>query len=483
MSVLQKRVWLFLKTAVFPLNLLSHSTKLVVGVSGGPDSLALLHVLTQVVEPARVVVAHLNHGYRETAVAETEFVQDIAREWGMVCETKFVDVAQLANESNHTLEEAGRNARYAFFCDVAERYETPYILVGHHGDDQAETVLMNLLRGTGLRGLRGMLPVAPIETKGVEDGRYFVLRPFLQVGRQEIEAYCQEYELTPVFDESNEDISFFRNRIRRELLPLLTDYNAGIRSHLQQLAALSAADVALLDELVVDTWAQVVLNVDVSSVVIDRMAWAELPLALRRGILRQAVVEKRPFLQDITFQAIEQARLGAERNETGQRFNLPGDLWLLVDYDRLIVTDDEEIVLDDWPQMAGGQAVKLPVPGELELGGGWKIEAKLVDRVDISEIQTAADNWQVFIAIPSGQDLFVRTREPGERFQPLGMNGRSAKLKEVMINRKIGANWRNKWPIVVSDTHLVWLIGHLIDERVRITPETEAIIKLACYRG
>jgi tRNA(Ile)-lysidine synthase len=310
----------------------------------------------------------------------------------------------------------------------------------------------------------------------------------LQASRLEIEAYCQDYELTPVFDESNEDISFFRNRIRRELLPLLTDYNAGIRSHLQQLAALSAADVALLDELVAETWARVVLSVDESSVVVDRLAWAELPLSLRRGILRQAVAatwpfEKRPFIQDITFSVIEQARLGAERNETGQRFNLPGDLWLLVDYDRLIVTDDEEIVLDDWPQMAGGQAVKLPVPGELELGGGWKIEAKLVDTVDISEIQTAADNWQVCIAIPSGQDLFVRTREPGERFQPLGMNGRSAKLKEVMVNRKIGASWRKKWPIVANDTHLVWLVGYAIDQRVKITPETEAIIKLLCYRG
>ncbi len=225
----------------------------------------------------------------------------------MVCETNFVDMVQLANESGDSLEEAGRNARYAFFCEVADRYETPYLVVGHHGDDQAETVLMNLLRGTGLRGLRGMLPVSPIETKDMEGGRYFVLRPFLHASRQEIEAYCQEYELAPVFDESNEDVSFFRNRIRQELLPLLTDYNAGIRSHLQQLAELSAADVALLDELVADAWAQVVLNVDESSVVVDRLAWAELPLGLRRGILRRAVVEKRPFLQDITFQAIEQA--------------------------------------------------------------------------------------------------------------------------------------------------------------------------------
>lgn len=483
MSVLKKRVVLFLKTAVSPINLLSQSTKLVVGVSGGPDSLALLHVLTKVVEPTRIVVAHLNHGYRKTAVSEADFVRDIAQAWGVGFEKEYVDVTQLAQDAGDSLEEAGRKARYTFFCHVADTYKTPYIVVGHHGDDQAETVLMNLLRGTGLRGLRGMLPVAPIEMKMAKRSRYFVLRPFLSVDRQETEAYCQENMLSPVFDESNADASFFRNRIRQELLPLLADYNAGIRSHLQQLAELSAADVELLDGLASDAWAQVVTFVNDRAVVIDRMAWMALPLGLQRIILRRAVVEKRPFLQDITFQSIEQARLGAVRNETGQRFNLPGDLFLLVDYDRLIVSDNEQIVLDDWPQLVDGQSKKLPIPGTVELAGGWKLETRLVDRVDIAEIQTVANQWLAFITMPIAQDLIIRTRESGERFQPLGMNGRSAKLKEVMINRKIGVNWRNSWPIVANESHLIWFVGHSIDERVKITKETEAIIQIHCYKG
>ncbi len=142
---------------------------------------------------------------------------------------------------------------------------------------------------------------------------------------------------------------------------------------------------------------------------------------------------------------------------------MPGDLWLVVDYDRLIVTDDEKIALDDWPQMTGGEVVKLLVPGEIELAHGWKIEAKLVDTVDLSEIQTTADKWQVVYcpALPGKIYLCVHV-QPGERFQPLGMNGRSAKVKDVMINRKIGASWRDKWPIVASDTHLVWLVGHAL---------------------
>jgi tRNA(Ile)-lysidine synthase len=316
-----------------------------------------------------------------------------------------------------------------------------------------------------------------------EPDRYFVLRPCLSVNRQEIDAYCQENKLSPVFDESNEDVSFFRNRIRQELLPLLADYNAGIRTHLQQLAELSAADVELLDGLASDAWPQVVTAVYDRAVVIDRVAWMALPLGLRRAILRQAVVVQRPFLQDITFQAIEQARLIAERNETGQRFSLPGDLFLLVDYDRFIVTDNEQIVLDDYPQLVDGQSQKLPVPGTVELAGGWKLETKLVDRVEVAEIHTVSDKWLVFVSMPVNQSFIVRTREPGERFQPLGMNGRSAKLKEVMINRKVGIRWRENWPIIANDTHLVWFVGHSIDERVKITKETESIIQIHCFKG
>lgn len=479
MSVLQKMVSLFLETAVSSINLLSHSKKLVVGVSGGPDSLALLHVLVQVVEPTRLVVAHLNHGYRETAVSEAAFVQEVAERWGAVCKLRTVDVSQVAQDDGDSLEEAGRKARYRFFSEVAEAYETPYIVVGHHADDQAETVLMNLLRGTGLRGLRGMLPVTPLtETLG-----YFVLRPFLNATRQQIEAYCQENKLTPMFDESNEDISFFRNRVRQELLPLLTSYNEGIYTHLQQLAALAAADVALLDGLTADTWQQVVLDVDEDVVAIDRAAWVGLPLALRRRILRRALAVKRPFLQDITFQTIEQARLVAERKETGQRFSLPGNLFLIVDYERLLIAEDEQVMVDNLPQLLTMEAQILHVPGQVDLVNGWKIEAIPVDTMSFSEIRMYSDEWRVFVAVPAGQELVVRPRQRGERFQPLGMNGRSAKVQDVMVNRKISANLREKWPLVACDSQIVWLTGHLLDERMKITEETSSILQLRCYKG
>ena len=479
MLALQKMVSLFLQTAVSPIDLLAQSNKLVVGVSGGPDSLALLHLLAQLVTPTRLVVAHVNHGYRETAVAEAAFVQETAEKWGAVYTLRTVDVPQVAQDTGSSLEEAGRKARYNFFSEVAEAYETPYIVVGHHADDQAETVLMNLLRGTGLQGLRGMLPVTPLpETPG-----YFVLRPFLTASRHQIEGYCRENELTPAFDASNEDISFFRNRVRQELLPLLATYNEGIYTHLQQLAMVTAADVAVLDALTAEMWAQVVVDVAADVVAIDRAAWRALPLALRRRVLRQALAEKRPFLQDITFQAIEQARLVAERNETGQRFNLPGNLFLIVDYERLIVTEDAQVVLDDLPQLLKMEPQKLTVPGRVALANDWRIAAMPVEDMSLSQIRTHSDQWRVFVTVPAGQELVVRPRRRGERFQPLGMNGRSATVQDVMVNRKISANLREKWPLVACDSQIVWLTGHLIDERMKITEETSSILQLTCHKG
>ncbi|PIE80092.1 MAG: tRNA lysidine(34) synthetase TilS [Chloroflexi bacterium] len=470
----------FLATAVSDANLLTSAENLVVGVSGGADSLALLHVLTQLVQPSRLVVAHLNHQYRETAVAEMAFVSQVAGDWGCQFAAKTVDVAAAAAQHGTSVEEAGRTARYDFFGAVAQQYRTTYIFVGHHADDQAETVLMNLLRGTGLPGLRGMLPVTAL-TQG---DAVQVLRPFLTINRRDIDWYCSANRLTPVYDETNVDPSFFRNRIRQELLPLLESYNSGIQRHLRQLAEMVRADVAVLDQLVADTWMEMVQEVDASEIVIDRAAWMSLPVGLKRRVLRRAVFAKRPFLQDVSFQVIEQARLLAEKNQTGQKVDLPAGLWLVIHYERIIIAETPELRLEDWPQLSQDSPLPLPIPGKVKLEAGWWLETSLVEEADLKALKNQATAWQVFVAYPPGQDWVVRPRRAGERFQPLGMNGRSAKVKEVMINRKLGAAWRKDWPIVANQTHLVWLVGHMIDERIKINiGKNEQIIQLRCFKG
>jgi tRNA(Ile)-lysidine synthase len=309
-----------------------------------------------------------------------------------------------------------------------------------------------------------------------------LLRPFLTVSRAHIEAYCQTHNLTPVQDSSNADVAFRRNHIRHHLLPQLAAYNPQIQTHLQQLATLAAADDAYLEQLVTENWPLLLLEQAESWLALDRTRWLALPLALRRRSLRRAVAVLRPFTPDISFPAIEQARSVAENGQVGAQSSLPGELRLRVDYGRLLITAYPHQTPGDWPQIAHNVVLPLPLPGTLALANGWLLETTLADPVDVAQASRNTDPWTAFLAVDE-QPLWVRGRRPGERFAPLGMNGRTATLKEVMVNRKIGAAWRANWPLLCTAYHVVWLVGHQIDERAKVTPAATKVIQIHCVKG
>jgi len=475
---LSKAVQVFLKdTAVFPSQPFL-KTSLIVGVSGGADSLALLHILAGLLAPPQLVVAHLNHGWRDTAVLDAQFVSQTAASWGLTCVVETVDVVAQAKDEGLSLEEAGRRARYRFFARLAQQTGATVVCVAHNADDQAETVLLNLLRGTGLTGLAAMKPVAPLP----EAPEVALLRPFLAISRADIEAYCQEHSLTPREDSTNADITFLRNRLRHELLPQLASYNPQIRTHLQQLAALAAADDGYLEQCVSHHWPSLVQEQTETELALNRERWRVLPLALRRRTLRRAMVVLRPFLANIGFAAIEQARQVAETGEVGAQSSLTGGLVLQVDYGRLRLTREPSRFPGDWPQVPDGAVLPLPVPGTIALNDGWQLESVWQEGMDWAQIRHNADPWTAFLAVPEAE-LWVRGRRPGERFAPLGLNGRTAALKEVMVNRKIGAVWRANWPLVCTAGHVVWLVGHQIDERAKATAVARRVVQLRCYKS
>lgn len=454
---------------------LAHS-KLVVGVSGGPDSLALLHALKELDRFEALVVGHLNHGLRPTADGEAQLVKNTAAAWDLSCYTEKVDAAELAHREGWSLEEAGRRARYRFLAQVATHVKAGMVAVAHNADDQAETVLMHILRGAGLAGLRGMLPITSVP--GAPE--LALIRPFLRVNRVQILAYCRQHGLTPIEDISNRDTTFFRNRLRHELLPLLAEYNPQIKARLQHLATITTADYALLQELLQEAWDEILQEGGADWLRLDREGWLKLPLSLRRSTLRRAVEQLRPTERDVAFRPIEQARFVVEGGETGAKAMLPGGLVLTVTYDRFTIAADPQSVPTDLPQLPDEIPVTLPVPGQVSLAHGSTIEASLVDDVDLVQIERNRGPWQVFVDVADGELLQVRPRRPGERFRPLGMQGRSASVKEVMINRKIPARLRSRWPLVANQRHLVWLVGHHLDERARVTADSRRIIQLKC---
>jgi tRNA(Ile)-lysidine synthase len=475
--------------------------RIVIGVSGGPDSLCLLHTL-QVLSRARgwsLYVAHLHHGLRgQDADADAEFVAHLAAEWGMPCTVERADVPALARRKRLAVEEAARQARYAFLARLARQLGAGFIAVGHTADDQAETVLMHFLRGAGLAGLRGMMVATPLaEYRLAEEDQeiaaaseaapLMLLRPLLEVPRAEVEAYCACHGLSPRFDRSNLDKTYFRNRLRHELLPILATYNPGIKRILCRTAAVVTDDYEYLHGEMLRAWARIVHRETPTSIAFDLAQWRALPPSLGRAVLREAVHRLRRALRNINWEHIERAfRLACdEKGGAGRRATLPQGLVLLVGYHDLVVAEEAALPSPDAPQLLVSPLV-LAVPGITVLAGSnWRFLTRIMTLAELpSGWEVNPDPWQAAADLDAvGDNLYLRVREAGDRFCPLGLAGRQTKLGEFFINEKVDRALRARWPLVVGPRGIVWVPGLRLDERVRIQAGTQRVLWLECRRG
>lgn len=471
--------------------LLPRGKPVVIGVSGGPDSLCLLHVLRRLAGDYGLAlhVAHLNHQIRGAdADADATFVADLAAEWGLPCTVAARDVPALARQHKLAIEEAARQARYTFLAEVAGQMGSRTVAVGHNADDQAETVLMHFLRGAGLAGLRGMLPKAPLSVYRLLEGQtgaaLSLVRPLLETPRTEVEAYCAEHGLRPRFDRSNLDTTYFRNRLRHELIPYLETYRSNVREVICRTAQVAADDYALLREVLEGAWARVTRVADEQAIVFDLAGWRALPLSLQRATLREAVHRLRRNLRNINFCHIEDAATVAREKGTGAMASLPQGVRLTVGYETLMVAgEDYRPVPSDWPVLLV-ESLPLAVPGLTPLPGpaGWHVEAQWLAPDELPPAWvTNPDPWQAFLDGEAARGgLVLRRRRPGDRFQPQGMSGRSKSLSDFLINVKVPAVWRDWVPLVVSGEgeQILWVAGWRVDERARVTLQTERVLWL-----
>lgn len=448
--------------------------RLVVGVSGGPDSLALLHQLLSLLDASSLCAAHLDHSIRPGSADDARFVAEKAGEWGVEIRTKRVDVPDLAKQNRLSMEEAGRVARYEFLAEVALAVGARIVAVGHNLDDQVETVLHHFLRGSGLTGLRGMQPVGAFPGMG----ELTLIRPLLDQSRAEIEAYCEKHGLEPVVDESNTDPAYMRNRIRHHLLPELETYNPQIRSHLVQLAAIISAEDDLLSAQFDAEWPALVIEDGRGWLSLDRRRFQDLPLALQRRAVRRTVEILHGDTSDLSFRSVEQAVEIATRRESGIETVLCGGLSMLADYDTLLFSAADVKRPCRLPQLSGDGPLPLPVPGRVEMANGWILSAELVSQgAEMSDLEK--NPWLAYANLPAGASLIIRPRRSGERMQPLGMKGHSTSLQDIMVNRKLSSRFREGWPLVATEHHVVWLTGHIIDERVRVSESSRHVVRLS----
>ena len=338
-----------------------------------------------------------------------------------------------------------------FSGEVAGQVGARTVAVGHNADDQAETVLMHFLRGAGLAGLRGMLPKTPFSGYRLLDEQtgagLWLVRPLLETPRAEIETYCAAHDLQPRFDRSNLDTTYFRNRLRHELLPHLESYRPNIQEVIRRTAQVIAADYTLLREVLEETWPKVTRKAGERAIVFDLEGWRALPLSLKRATLREAVQRLRRNVRNVNFVHIEDAVRIAGEKGTGAVASLPKGLQLTVGYDSLVVADEDfQLVPQEWPPLLI-ERLPLTVPGRAPLPGpgGWEIEAEWLAPDELPPDWAAnPDPWRAFIAAEAAAgELALRQRQPGDSFQPRGMGGHRKSLSDFLINVKVPAAERD----------------------------------------
>jgi tRNA(Ile)-lysidine synthase len=433
-------------------------------LSGGPDSVALLHALQILEQRGHLVVAgaaHFNHQLRGAeADADELFCRELAASLRMPILVGRGDVRRMAGETGRSIEVAARTARYGFLNGAAVSLDVVAIAVGHSLDDQAETFLLRLIRGAGPAGLAGIRPRAGI-----------VIRPLLEISRADLRAYAAEHRLTFREDSSNADVGIPRNRVRLELLPHLQQFSAAIAGTLARQAALARVDDEFLEAAAIEWARSIVLQKD-NGVALDAPALAVLHPALASRVARAALQAAAPG-RFIGSQHVDDL-LDLTRRADGSAVALPG----------LVATrQGPRIVLGSAPAapFANSFSVPLSIPGEVE-AAGWNVSADCPTGEPLQPL-VARGHAVVVAAEPLRRPLAVRSRRPGDRFKPIGMGGRGRKLQDFLVDRKIARADRDALPLVVDrDDRIIWVVGQSVAEDFRVTAPERGVILLKARR-
>jgi len=447
---------------------------LVVATSGGPDSLCLLYALNSLRESLglNLHVAHLNHSLRgRESDDDAEFVAGVARALGLPCTIHKEDVKHRQGGHSSSIEEKAREARYDFLAKVARKTGAIGVATGHTADDQAETILLHILRGSGLSGLRGMRTV--VSQRSLSGIEYTLLRPLLSVPRKETEAYCTAMGLEPRLDVSNLSTEMVRNRIRLELIPTLKEYNPNIEEALLRLSDSAEQDLEFIEEQVAEGWDAVAKDTD-KGLRLNTQILSALSPSLQHHLARKALETVLGDLVDIEHAHI-QSLVDLISKPAGKRIDLPRGVTAFVEYGECLITRGDLRGVSSG-QMEGEQ--RLEVPGTTR-AGGWEIRISVVETNGYTP--SGADYEAALDADVVGEPLTIRSRRPGDRFQPLGLEG-TKKLQDFFVDAKVPGRLRNQVPLVCSQEQVVWVVGHRIDERAKVTDSTRRVLLLEARR-
>lgn len=458
-------------------DMISFNDRILIGISGGPDSVTLLNILLSFKKRYNLsfFIAHLDHMLRgKESDEDVSFVKNLAQELGLPCEIRSCNLTKITRKEHLTLEEAGRKYRYKFFLEAARKFKTNKIALGHNADDQVETVLMRFLRGSGLEGLMGIPPV-----------RGKIIRPLIECSRTEIEEHCKENKIEYRVDSSNKEVVYFRNKIRLELLPLLSkSYNKNIKDIMLRLRSIISEVSAYLNQETELFFKEVVRRESPEMVIIDLKKFTSLPLALKRRIIRKSIEVVKGNLYSISFRHSNEILKLTEHQLGEKDIYLPDNLMAKKIYNKIMIYK-KRISKDQIEEIPTPWEYDILIPGKTEIKSlGIKVEIKILDSDGIKSFlyftrRKSKGKFLEFIDYNKVKlPLKLRNRRSGDRFYPLKMEGLK-KIKDFFIDNKIPKGYRDLIPILVdSEDQIIWVMGMRLDDRVKINSDTKKVLRV-----
>ena len=438
----------------------------VVGVSGGPDSICLLHLLWCIQKEYNLTLyaVHLNHQFRGIdSDGDASYVKEFCNQHNIPAFIYTENVAEYALLKKMTDEEAGRELRYRYFHEILVSQKADKIAVAQNKEDQAETVIMRLMRGSGIEGLSAM------DYK--RDN--CVIRPLLNSSRMEIESYCERQGLKPRIDKTNFQAVYARNRVRLELIPYIEEnFNKNITDTLCRTADLLREDSQFINQIAQLNYEKITIKLK-QEIIINKKDFEKQHIVIKKRVIRLGIKEVSGALKDVENKHIENILEFIQRDRVGGEIDLPNNITAKVDYEAIRLRHNyKSIITDDFEyKISIGESIHLK---EVDM----VLSTRILDYFQVLE-NSADKHIECFDLNKIKREIVVRNRRKGDRFNPLGMAG-SKKLKDFFIDEKVPRDIRDHIPLVCDGDEIIWIVGHRASERYKIEYDTKRVLEISC---
>jgi tRNA(Ile)-lysidine synthase len=448
-------------------NLLDNCKSLLLGVSGGPDSLAMLNLFCNLSKELNIEIAaaHLDHNFRKESAAEADFVEKFVEKKGIKLFRKSENLPVIIKKKNISAEAAARKIRFDFFRNIIEKYNYDGLALAHHRDDQAETILLNLFRGTGLKGLSGIQAKVVIQ-------KLNVIHPMLSFSKKEILNYCQKHKLEPCFDSSNEQSIYSRNIIRNEIFPIVENkINDKAREVISRNSKIIAAENEFLEKLTIQKYEEIFKEKNDDRIIIDFDKLKKINQVLQRRLYRFIYNKLNDNLDDLYFDHILEIEKLISNQQTGRGIDIASGIRVEISYSNLIFFKKNNRQTN-----TVFQPKEIEIEETIKINEIYSIYSNILRKKEFSFNENPRQAAFDFDKLKS--PLKIRSRNPGDMLVPLGMSGHK-KVKDILIDEKVPKNLRKNVPIITdADDNIIWLAPYRISDDYKITEKTNKVLIL-----